>query len=136
MIERVEEDAYLAKYKDHKDRYIFARNILRHKNIKSLIDCACGIGYGTEILADIAKDKIVGIDIDSKAISYAKNIRGKKLGKKAEFVHIDFMNFDCSPKFDAFVSFETIEHVEDDYGFIKKAAECLKKKRHSIAFYS
>ena len=54
---------------EHIHRYKFALNYVKSKKI---LDIACGEGYGSNILSSEA-EKVLGIDISSESINYAKN---------------------------------------------------------------
>lgn len=85
--------------KGHLARYEFAREIVRGR----VLDCACGIGYGTDMLPNAT-----GVDIDSGAIADAmENFKG-------DFICGDLMKRPWKGTFDWVVSFETIEHLKND----------------------
>jgi len=93
---------------NHINRYKFA--IERLTNPKRIIDSACGIGYGTYLLAKAFPEcEVIGIDKYSDGIAVAK-IKWKTRNNKFEVVELPEYDFDC----DAIVSMETIEHVKDD----------------------
>lgn len=84
---------------------------------KTVLDAACGSGYGTRILSMVAKD-VVGWDIDSKTIDYAlKNYSAEN----NRFYVQDLNNIEKNNlrekgivgSFDSVVSFETLEHLEN-----------------------
>ncbi len=86
---------------DHVNRYKFAASLLTG----DVLDAACGIGYGSRILHD-SGCRVTGIDIDEKAIASAK-----KHYHGPEYICCDVR--DCFlGKFNAVVSFETLEHLE------------------------
>lgn len=84
-------------------RYLEAGKLL--KDAKSVLDFGCGSGYGCEILSDYA-EKVVGYDIDSKAVEYANDFH--KISSTITFT--DKMPSDI---FDGIVAIESIEHVAD-----------------------
>ena len=96
---------------DHVKRYRFAAS--RIQKGASVLDIACGCGYGSRILHD-ARLKTTGIDISSEAIEYAiHNYNGPSyLQAKAEDLG------DLS--FDAVVSFETLEHLKEPEKLLAK----------------
>jgi len=107
-------------YLEHYFRYHFAERFVRNMLV---LDCSCGTGYGTFILAGRAK-QVVGIDRDSGALAIAKtnwsagNIR---------YVQLDVKDLSRIGRcFDVIVSFETIEHIEDPRTFLHLACECLE----------
>ena len=90
--------------------YKLALNYLN--NPVKLLDIACGLGYGTAMLADVCGE-VVGADIDASVIALASN-------KYNALNNVKFLTADCESLpfddnyFDAIVSFETIEHVDVD----------------------
>jgi len=107
--------------RDHVARYEFVANMI--KKGSKVIDFACGIGYGTKIIAD-AGNEVTGFDIDEEAISYAKE---NYMHKNATFIRQDGINPSLDLKADIAVSFETIEHIEDPRPLLKylRGAETL-----------
>lgn len=91
---------------EHFNRYQFARQFAVGKRV---LDAACGVGYGTDILARDA-ESVAGIDISEESIAYAREIYG---GRRTEFrtASIAQLPFDEN-SFDVVVSFETLEHVD------------------------
>lgn len=109
---------------DHINRYTFACEQLKLHQPAAVLDLACGIGYGTALLAEALKCQVVGIDIDEGAIQFARkhySVDG------ASFIQADARIVDLAPAtFDAVVSFETIEHVPFDLELLQKFCHLLK----------
>jgi len=122
-------DPFLAKTQSeinektlHIDRYLFAKQFINNNSY--VLDCACGFGYGSNILADKA-NQIIGVDISKDAIAYANEKYDKnniKYVNDAAENYIITNNF----KFDVIISFETIEHLEDQENFIKLLKNSLQ----------
>src|SRR2546428_12452552 len=90
----------------HIERYAIVRQFAYGRTV----DCACGVGYGTHLLAknsDITK--IYGVDSDGSAIAHARTEFG---GDNIEFVQGDLSSVTI-PDIDFLVSIETIEHLPD-----------------------
>ncbi len=111
-------DLYLV---EHKQRYEFFAQRCRGLRI---LDAACGVGYGSQILARAGAAEVVGLDLDEGAIQYAE----------AHFAHpcVRFKKADVqrlgelgSP-FDAVISFETIEHLAEPAVFVRNVRNVLK----------
>jgi SAM-dependent methyltransferase len=98
----------------HVERYEFAASQLKHG---SLLDCACGVGYGTRILIDRSSPEVVatGIDISADAVAYA---RERYATDRIEYLAVDAMEFSPDHRFDSIVSIETIEHLPDPAAFL------------------
>lgn len=90
----------------HKGRYEFATAL----DLGPLVlDCACGIGYGSRILARNPSRRVVGVDISAHAIAAASEGANPP---NLEFLRADATDAKSLPgPFSAVVSFETIEHV-------------------------
>lgn len=110
-------------YVDHKTRYLFASQLAKNKIV---LDVASGSGYGSEILLRTGKaKKVYGIDISKEAIVYSKN---KYKSKNIEFLQGDCRNIPLNDKIaDIVVSFETIEHIEEQEQFMKEIKRVIKK---------
>lgn len=87
-----------------------------------VLDAACGTGYGSYALAARARS-VVGVDRDFLTLYEASHhYRQPNLG---------FLTMDCEAlafkdeSFDAVVSFETIEHLDDDREFLREVTRVL-----------
>ena len=107
---------------DHKNRYDFACQVLDQYKPNNILDLACGIGYGSRILADKLHCLVTGVDIDKGAIEYAKNHYN---GANIEHVCADARELEFKQNFDAIVSFETIEHIDFDKLLLSKFYQLL-----------
>lgn len=90
--------------RDHVARYEWAARLL--KSGSRVVDLACGIGYGTQLLAK-AGHETLGIDLDGEALAYA---RKHYMDPKARYWRANGAQLKLG-KFDAAVCFETIEHI-------------------------
>lgn len=102
-------------YQQHLARYVW---VLDKVVNKSVIDAACGTGYGTALLSSVAS-KVLGGDISPEAISYAVEY----YGHLASFAQINFdavrpLSKSVPNAQDVVVSFETIEHLENPKNFL------------------
>ncbi len=104
--------------RDHIARYEFAANRLKGKRV---LDCACGVGYGSKILAETSNVKAA--DIDPEAIAYAKEHYAHE---KVVHVISDASVVGPFTGYDAVVSFETIEHLEDPLPALERFAKTAK----------
>lgn len=107
----------------HLERYKFAYNYVRGKNV---LDIACGEGYGSDLLSNIASN-VIGVDIDNEAVGNAKN-KYKKENLKFLVGGVDKIPLEDG-SVDVLVSFETIEHVnfKKQLSFLKEVDRVLKK---------
>jgi len=105
---------------DHRGRYLWAAAHIGAR--KSIYDMACGIGYGTVILAEKTGGRVVGIDIEPEAIAYATEFYNRP---DVEFVVGDVLEAEIGTGVEALVSFETIEHLQDPTPFLQRIATAL-----------
>jgi SAM-dependent methyltransferase len=107
---------------EHLTRYFFAR---RHLTAGGrVLDAACGSGFGASVLAERA-GQVVGADLEPEAVEYARWRYGAP--------QVQFQVMDCRALgfadgvFDAYVSFETIEHLRpgDHSVFVAEARRVL-----------
>jgi len=94
---------------EHWHRYLFAAQFA---NGKTVLDIASGEGYGSALLARTAQ-RVVGVDLDQEAVKHA--------AAKYPLANLEFRRgtigeipVEGSHVFDVIVSFETIEHVEEE----------------------
>ena len=103
----------------HLARYRFAADSVGAGRV---LDIACGTGYGTNLLADVA-DLAVGADISTVAVERANKAYAST---KCSFVQADVLQLGFSDSvFDAVVSLETVEHVEDSTRYFGEVARVL-----------
>ena len=93
--------------RDHRARYEWAAKLVAPGS--RIVDFACGVGYGSNILAN-AGHKVTGIDRDFGALAYARQHWGHK---QASFRHDDGAAPVLSGEYDVAVCFETVEHIND-----------------------
>lgn len=108
---------------EHYQRYNAVLNIVKGQKV---LDAACGAGYGTALMASVAEE-VTGIDISSEAITFA-NHRYSDISN-AKYLEASIAELPFSDNtFDVIISFETIEHVEEELQnkFLKEIKRCLK----------
>mgnify|MGYP005786168177 CR=1 FL=1 len=108
---------------EHMQRY---RSVVELVKGKRVLDAACGEGYGSRILADSAST-VVGLDISEEAIKRAQENYGDRENLSYCVGSIASLPFENS-SLDAIISFETIEHVDEEMqnAFLKEARRVLK----------
>ncbi len=107
-------------YRLHIERYEFAAR--KAHGARSILDMACGVGYGSRLLKDLVPDATVtGVDCSASAIDYAN---ARYAGEGLNFVLADAMTFEAAT-FDIVTSLETIEHLPDPQTFIGRIAAKL-----------
>lgn len=105
----------------HMKRYQFAAGFCGDKVV---LDAACGVGYGSRFLADIARE-VAGVDISAEAVSYAQEHYQKE---NIHFRLMDVCNLEFpSGYFDIACSFETLEHLSQPLKFLAQIRRVLKE---------
>jgi len=104
----------------HLERYSFAAE--RLFSADTVLDAACGSGYGTAILSRSCR-RVTGIDKSPAAIAYA---REKYNG--AFYVRSLLRRFPTVGKYDVVVSFETIEHIAAPLPKVLRGLACRARR--------
>jgi SAM-dependent methyltransferase len=105
--EEINETLQTIRFQNHIERYQLVKRYL----YGTVLDVACGIGYGTYLMSNVPDvDLVIGADIDEQTIRTAgKNFKASKTQFLVESLEeINLMN-----KIDCVVSLETIEHLKD-----------------------
>ena len=100
---------------DHRERYEFAMKTITEDS--HVLDIACGVGYGCHFISEVSGTQVTGVDISEDAIQFAKKHFSQD---NISFICSSVEAYNPDRKFDFVTSFETIEHIEDDYGFVTK----------------
>lgn len=102
--------------RDHTARYEFAAAVIPSGS--RVIDFACGIGYGSSIVATDGRT-VDGYDIDDETVAYARK-HYAQFGENQTrfFTHNGNVPRDLG-EYDVALSFETIEHIEDPRPLLK-----------------
>jgi len=101
---------------EHRQRYEWASKYCKNQTV---LDVACGVGYGTEILARQGAQTVVGVDI---AYDTFQPTGGRALFTGADIATLPFAN----ETFDVVVSFETIEHIPNPETLLREISRVLK----------
>jgi 2-polyprenyl-3-methyl-5-hydroxy-6-metoxy-1,4-benzoquinol methylase len=106
----------------HLERYRFAAE---HARPGRLLDLACGVGYGTRLVADQRPEleSALGVDISPDAIAYA---RVHYADEHVRYQRGDGMTFADADRFDTIISLETVEHVPDPDAFFSALVGLLR----------
>ena len=109
---------------EHYQRYLSVRKLVENKVV---LDAACGEGYGSNILATVAK-QVTGIDIDEDTVLRARE--SYKVTPNVTYLQGSIEKLPIEDNsVDVVVSFETIEHVpeETQEKFLNEISRVLKK---------
>jgi SAM-dependent methyltransferase len=106
----------------HLARYRFAAE---HARPGRLLDLACGVGYGTRLVADqqTAIASALGVDLASEAVAYA---RSHYADERVRYLEADGMQFEDAEGFDTIISLETVEHVPEPEAFFARLVGMLR----------
>ncbi len=105
----------------HLARYAWAADYCRGARVA---DAACGIGYGSRLLMRQGARAVDGYDVSADAIAQAR-AGGEDPGVAfaiADATHLPV----ADGEYDVLVSFETIEHIEDDERYLAEASRVLQ----------
>ena len=118
--ERLETSRHDGVAIEHLHRYAIALDLVQEKNV---LDLASGEGYGSNLMALVAKS-VTGVDISNEAIEHAQNKYRKDnlrfLRGSADKVPLE------SNSIDVVVSFETIEHHDKHEEMMIEVKRVLK----------
>lgn len=111
-------------HSDPSDNYVFQRSLLAYRHAAGLVsgsvlEIGTGSGYGIELISPSA----------SAYVTVDKHDPGIEL---AEFPNVEFLRMKVPPlglpsnTFDYVISFQVIEHIKDDFGFLAEVQRVLK----------
>lgn len=96
----------------------------------TVLDIACGTGYGSKLLAERAR-RVIGVDISAEAVEFAnahhRTSAEFRLGN-AETIPVDDNEIDVT------YSIGTIEHVDDDDAFVAELARVIRPGGRLIVY--
>jgi 2-polyprenyl-3-methyl-5-hydroxy-6-metoxy-1,4-benzoquinol methylase len=112
---------------EHVQRYTFASNYAKGR---SVLDIACGAGYGSSLLLAGGATRVTGVDISAEAVKFATDHYGSD---GITFVVHDAEQFK-NGSYDMIVSFETLEHLDKRQQFLENTRSMLNE--HGILIMS
>lgn len=91
---------------------------------KRVVDCACGAGEGSAMFAREGAAQVLAFDISKDAVEITRRLCSEL--PTVTVRQANGLNLPLSDaSIDVFVSLETIEHIEDDQGFLAEVARVL-----------
>lgn len=111
---------------DLSDNYVFQRSILAYVEAANLIhgkvlEIGTGSGYGVEIVAPDT-EHFVTIDKFVTQLELSETMKAKVEQKQMSVPPLDFPD----NTFDCVITFQVIEHIQDDDAFVREIARVLK----------
>lgn len=121
--ERLSPDAAVPRWVwlEHMARYEFGARFVKGRTV---LDCACGAGIGSEMFAKAGATSVTAFDVSDADIEQAR--------RKNTLPHLSFQRGSAlalpvaSGSIDVYISFETIEHVKEDREFLAEARRVVK----------
>lgn len=108
----------------HVYRYHLASDFIRPGD--TVLDCACGYGYGSSLMARRSGARsITGIDLSERSVAYATlaHADGKTCFRQGDATDLSFVE---DNSVDTFVTFETLEHIPAPLELLKEAHRVLR----------
>ncbi|UBM59166.1 class I SAM-dependent methyltransferase [Marinilongibacter aquaticus] len=88
-----------------------------------VLELGCGWGRGVEKLISVS-DHFTGLDKNADLIGKLQQVHPQHTFRTADFPHLEALP---NESFDFIVTFQVIEHIEDDRKFLSEAHRLLKK---------
>lgn len=121
-VERIKLQDY-SEHPYHTSRYEFGA---RYVAGKTVLDIACGAGYGTNFLLSKGAKSVVGMDTDFQTIASSIQETSLSSYRQISLVNASATSIPVPDKsFDVIISFETIEHIADYSKCLKEFARVL-----------
>ena len=115
--------AFLSQRGEDVSRYVWLTGLVKDLLV---LDAGCGYGIGTSYIGNQSSREIIGVDIDGEAVLYAKQNFSQH---NATFLPMDATAMAFRPAaFDAVISFEVIEHLNDARSYVSEIHRILKPK--------
>lgn len=102
-----------------RERYTLAAEFV---NGADVVDCACGTGYGSEMLAQAGARSVRGVDLDRGALAFA---RLRHAHPAVTYYEADAVRYAPTPAPSVWVSFETIERLPRPVEYMAHVASVL-----------
>ena len=106
---------------EHWHRYHYVLPLVEGKQV---LDVACGEGYGSALISRRAA-RVCGVDISADAIGHGRRAYADRTNLQLIEASCTHLPHDAA-SFDVVVSFETIEHIGEQAGFLDEIKRVLK----------
>jgi SAM-dependent methyltransferase len=122
-LERISVDGWMPPWTKHQhiSRYRWVASKVHGMRV---VDAACGSGYGSDLMIKGGATSVEAFDIDLVSVERAQqNYKHANLSfNQGDVCALPLADKSC----DAFVSLETIEHLEQDESFLNEVVRVLK----------
>lgn len=105
---------------EHLARYVWAAQLASGRRV---LDAACGMAYGTRILAEAGASEVVGIDLDEEVVAEARAAATSNMS--FDVGDLRQMSY-ADNEFDLITCFEAIEHVPDPHAVLDELRRVLR----------
>ncbi len=119
------------KFESKEEYLIYLRHLFAYEFAKDkfsdnsyVLEVGCGEGYGTSLLSQNGVN-IIGLDVDKNTIEHGSNKYGSEncIFRVYDGVNIPYEN----DTFDTVISFQVIEHIQDDINYVSEIYRVLKR---------
>lgn len=118
--------------RDHVARYEWAaKQLLSHRVGSPILDLACGVGYGTQLLGKSGFE-VYGVDQSSESIDYARHHYAHSNVAYLRMSAENILDHSNDSAFGAVVCFEMIEHIENPLPILKALHQRTKRLLCSV----
>ncbi len=117
----------------HLQRYAFAAGLVGRND--TVLDAACGLGYGLAVIAATGRAaNLIGVDDSAYAVEYARSMYGGT-ASRIDFVRSDAQSLAgvADHSVNLVISFETLEHLSDPAAFLANVQRVLKPGGRFVA---
>jgi len=122
VTERVLSDDTSPWFMEHAARYRLAAGYVAGRTV---LDVACGTGFGAGRLMDAGATRVIGVDISWDALTTASRLGSRDIG----LCRADALSLPVADEsVDIVTSFETIEHLADGQAFIAQVRRVINQK--------
>jgi SAM-dependent methyltransferase len=106
---------------EHLARYAWACGFVEGRTV---LDIACGVGYGCEMMRAAGASEVIGVDVDLETVERASANAGPGLSfARADASRLPF----ADGRFDVATCFEMIEHVQNQSSVLAEARRVLRQ---------
>jgi 2-polyprenyl-3-methyl-5-hydroxy-6-metoxy-1,4-benzoquinol methylase len=122
---------------EHLARYLYAKELIKERNLNKVADVGCADSYGTIELSKVS-ESVTGIDFSERLLELSRENVSSNNIKNIDFLKCDLEKENLSnitdSKFDFITCFETLEHLSNPKEVLSEYHKVLKK--HGVLMVS